>query len=115
MTAAGLPVKEIFPTEVDLTEGPPKLISPADGSVFGHFPRTTTLRWEALPGVSGYRVEVQFQSGTSWSNWINVNVTGTNYTFNFIGAQPGRWRVSAISGQGVQGPPSGWWGFVYTI
>jgi hypothetical protein len=102
-------------TEVDLTEGPPKLISPANGTSFNNYPRTTTLRWEAVPGVSGYRVEVQYQSGVSWYTWRNVTVTGTSYTFNFVGAQPGRWRVTAISGGGVQGPPSGWWGFRYTI
>ncbi|MGB2906228.1 MAG: PEGA domain-containing protein [Candidatus Aminicenantaceae bacterium] len=115
LSAAGIPSKDIDVTEVDLTEGPPKLLSPADGSIFGHYPRTTTLKWEALPGVSGYRVEVQYQSGVSWYTWRDVTVTGTSYTFNFVGSQLGRWRVTAISGGGIQGPPSGWWGFRYTI
>jgi hypothetical protein len=115
LSAKGIPSKDIDVTEVDLTEGPPKLISPANGTSFNNYPRTTTLRWEAVPGVSGYRVEVQYQSGVSWYTWRNVTVTGTSYTFNFVGAQPGRWRVTAISGGGVQGPPSGWWGFRYTI
>jgi hypothetical protein len=41
-------------------------------------------------------------------------VTGTSYTFNFVGAQPGRWRVSSVNGGGVAGPPSGWRQFRYT-
>ncbi|MFA9454976.1 MAG: hypothetical protein ACERK6_13805, partial [Candidatus Aminicenantaceae bacterium] len=115
LSGEGIPSKDIDVTEVDLTEGPPKLLSPANGSIFDHYPRTTTLKWEALPGVSGYRVEVQYQSGVSWYTWRDVTVTGTSYTFNFVGAQRGMWRVTAISGGGVQGPPSAWWGFRYTI
>ena len=115
LSGPGIPSRDIVATEVDLTEGPPKHISPADGTSFNHIPRTTTLKWQAVPGVSGYRVEVQYKGLFTWSALIDVTVTGTSYTFNFVGAQPGRWRVTAISGGGVQGPPSAWWGFVYTI
>jgi len=113
LSAEDLPVKEIIATEVDLTEGPPKLISPANGTTLTNYTRITTLRWEALLGVSGYRVEVQIQMGSTWSAFQDVTVTGTSYTFTFSGDNWGRWRVSAISGGGVQAPPSGWWRFLY--
>ncbi len=115
LNGSGILPKDIDVTEIDLTEGPPKLISPADGSIFNHFPPTTTLRWEALPGVSGYRVEVEFYNGAIWVNMRNVVVTGTSYTFDFIGAVPGRWRVTARDGGGTLGPPSIWWDFSYTF
>jgi hypothetical protein len=41
----------------------------------------------------------------------------TSLTFEFVGAQPGRWRVSATdrSGSSLASPPSDWRTFSYTV
>jgi hypothetical protein len=36
------------------------------------------------------------------------------YTFDFVGAQPGRWRVWALDKNGKPGQKSPWWTFHYT-
>jgi hypothetical protein len=43
-----------------------------------------------------------------------ANTSSTEYFFNWVGAQPGRWRVWAIDASGREGPRTGWWVFVYT-
>lgn len=75
----------------------PTLVSPPNNINFYNYPRTTTLAWKPVPGASGYKVEISYFSGS----WFPTEITTTNawYTFNFVGAQPGRWRVSAIGGQ----------------
>jgi hypothetical protein len=50
--------------------------------------------------------------GTQW--YVIPRITGTSYNFNFVGKQPGRWRVWAVSATGEGGPKSGWWTFEYT-
>ena len=42
-----------------------------------------------------------------------VNLGTNSYTFDFVGAQPGRWRVWAVDVNGQKGPKSDWWGFSY--
>jgi len=101
----------------------PKQISPADDAVFDIYPRTTKLEWEAVEGAVFYAVEIdaceslryripcvnpqplRFLKNTS-------TIFGTSYTFNFVGAQAGRWRVWAIA-RGHQGFKSPWRTFVY--
>jgi hypothetical protein len=94
----------------------PTLLSPADGSVFSNFPRTTTLRWAAVAGANRYVVERAFLSG-GWAPYPAVTVSTTTFTFDFIGAQPGRWRVTAQDATGTRpsSQPSGWFGFQYTV
>jgi hypothetical protein len=102
----------------------PVQTSPADGTVFSHFPRATTLTWNAVPGAASYVVEIDCfhctQAG-QWSSdvgppWIIVpGLTTNSYTFDFVGAQPGRWRVWAVDANGVKGQVSGWFEFSYTI
>ena len=88
----------------------PKLLSPHDGTEFGHYPRTVTLAWEGVPGVRGYKLEIQFNGG-HWAPYPIKDMTTTTYTFDFIGAQPGRWRVWAVDAEGREGPKSDWWVF----
>jgi thiol-disulfide isomerase/thioredoxin/outer membrane lipoprotein-sorting protein len=97
----------------------PKLVSPEHHSYFDHFPRTTVLVWRAVPGAAGYRVETDYQySGKWWSEdhgkSYAVEVTATTYTFDFVGAQPGRWRVWAFDASGREGVKSEWREFVYS-
>ncbi len=97
----------------------PKQLSPADGTVFNHYPRVTTLRWASLPGAVSYTVEVQYIEPCGHANcrarlWkLARNITRTYYTFTFVGAQPGRWRVWGVDSRGRPGPKSPWWTFKY--
>ena len=95
------------------------MISPADGSHFFHYPRTTTLVWTPVSGATGYVLEREYQSGGVWHSDLYPDSTlagadTTAYTFNFVGDQPGRWRVTAIGGGTFQdSSPSAWWTFDY--
>lgn len=92
----------------------PNLLSPPDGTQFNQFPRTVTLVWEKVPGASSYKVEIQYQGG-GWSPLGPVkSIRATTHTFDFVGAQPGRWRVWAVDADGNEGPKSEWSEFVFT-
>jgi TIR domain len=92
----------------------PTLLSPPDGTEFNHYPRTVTLAWEKLPGAKSYKLEIQFESH-GWNAYGQIKNTGaTTYTFDFIGAQPGRWRVWGVDAEGKEGPKSEWWVFSFT-
>ena len=72
---------------------------------FDHLPRLTTLVWRPVVGAVSYDVEYQFgnacTSGTAvcatWSPHSGSPATTASlgYVFEFVGAQPGRWRVVA--------------------
>ncbi|MEA2765755.1 MAG: eukaryotic-like serine/threonine-protein kinase [Gemmatimonadaceae bacterium] len=83
---------------------------------FDIFPRNTTLAWLPVPGAASYHVVTEhgeFCSGpTTCAAWVDnglgtATVTDVTYTFGFVGAQPGRWRVTAFDGFDAQiGVPS---------
>ena len=80
----------------------PTLLTPEDGDVFNHWPRRLELRWDPVNIPSAkYEVEVDYYSG-SWAAETGRptthyhNVTDTSVIHNFVGMQPGRWRVRAI-------------------
>lgn len=100
----------------------PVQLSPPDGLVFDIYPRTTTLKWAPVSGAVKYGVEWSYRDSSvdEWCGddprcitWIEY-VPNTSYTFSFVGAQPGRWRVWAVDSDGKDGIKSGWWGFAYT-
>jgi hypothetical protein len=101
----------------------PVQLSPAPGQVFDHFPRTTTLQWSAVPGARSYGVELEVCQPPSCAASADrtfpltppfAPVDGTSLTFDFVGAQPGRWRVRATGVTGLADSPwSGWSEFVY--
>lgn len=102
------------------TTTPKTTRSPADGSTFGHWPRTTKLVWDAVSGARGYMVEVQYCEGNTCTEtnarpYVLKEVAGTTFTFDFVGAQAGRWRVSPVFQDGRQGSALAWWGFRYTV
>jgi hypothetical protein len=43
----------------------------------------------------------------------NSSLTETSFEFDFIGAQPGRWRIWAIDKDGREGFKSPWRVFIY--
>lgn len=106
----------------------PIQLSPADNIEFHHYPRTTTLEWSQVEGAVSYTIEIDYCRGgirngkecvrpqpfaVTWNPPLS-GVTTTSYTFNFLGAQPGRWRVWAVDHEGREGFKSDWRKFFYT-
>ena len=97
----------------------PRQLEPVNGAVFNYYPRQTTLRWSPVGGARSYCVEVDYYD-TDWvsergETYIMIeNLSMLNYTFNFIGAQPGRWRVWAVGYNGEESPKSDWSEFRFT-
>ncbi len=98
----------------------PELLSPKDGTVFDHNPRHTPLQWNPVPGAVGYRVQWDYKERDGWASEIHAShvpwleTEGTSSTFEFVGAQPGRWRVCAFDESGIPGAWSEWHQFRYT-
>ena len=91
----------------------PVLVTPVNGQTFKRFhtARKTTLIWRPVADpAAGYYVEVQYllQPG-DWKPLTSQSIQGTSLTFDFPGAYPGRWRVSAA------GHFSEWWSFTYAV
>lgn len=103
-----------------LSNAAPKLTAPPEGAVFDHFPRKTTLVWARVSGATSYLVQVDFREPKGWNSELYgrdlpaFETTDPVYDFNFVGAQPGRWRVWAKFADGSEGPKSEWRGFRYT-
>jgi hypothetical protein len=105
----------------------PVQMSPVDRVELRDYPRHTRLEWQPVEGAIYYMVEIDFCDGrdrelrecvdpkpfSTNRNIGPVRVQGTNYEFNFVGRQPGRWRVWAFDGQGREGFKSPWRVFFY--
>jgi hypothetical protein len=95
----------------------PALSWPYDATTFNAYPRSTTLRWLPVSGATHYLVQVQWENPTDglWHTLPNypVAVEEPSYTFNFVGAQPGRWRVAAVNTKNQNTQYSDWWYFKY--
>jgi len=101
----------------------PTQLAPKNNEVFNHYPRDTTLQWMPVSGAASYTVEIDCYHCCESNKWctdvgktwkVVPGIEGTTYSFSFVGAQPGRWRVWAIGPGGEVGPKSGWWQFSYT-
>jgi hypothetical protein len=84
------------------------------------FPRRTGFSWEPVPGAAAYILEWDYNSNGVWHAeaekipGAGYLLTGTDYLFEFVGAQPGRWRIWAVNADGKRGIPSEWRTFRYT-
>jgi len=98
----------IVPTPLAPTPwGTPALVSPSNGTALYHYPRTTTLIWQPVDTAVSYLVEAAYLSGSTWTAYPPVTVTGNSnsfYTFAFVGDQKGRWRVTAFNGTVYSAP-----------
>jgi hypothetical protein len=84
--------------------------------VFHNFPRSTTLVWQPVAGAASYGLEVEFSDPPGWDPTQRISgITGTTFTFDFVGKQRGRWRVWATDARGREGEKSPWREFEYTI
>jgi len=99
---------------------------PQNKSVFNNYPRTTTFYWSGSIGEGPitYTLEVQYSwcaGSDEFGSWaegcyaplVFGGLTSTQYTFDFVGGQPGRWRVKASNSYG-ESDWSEWWYFRYT-
>lgn len=111
----------------------PQLLIPDDGAVMNHYPRKTTVKWEPVIGAVSYTVEIQYTGGSSSDRceWYDlgehlryypgagyvppVRIITTDFSFNWIGANLGRWRVWAIDGSGREGIKSEWRRFRFSV
>ena len=90
---------------------------------FDRFPRALTLVWTPVNVAVSYHVEWDFGNGGTgssvncggrpencgiWSPSGSRDVTGTSTDISFVGAQPGRWRVTATLDCGSVLEPSPW-------
>jgi hypothetical protein len=100
----------------------PVLVSPADRIELSTVPRHLRLEWQPVAGAEYYLVEIDFCDGHRvLRECVNplpllkgpVKVMDTSYEFNFVGRQPGRWRVWAIDSKGEEGFKSPWRVFIY--
>jgi hypothetical protein len=101
----------------------PELSGPRCGSVFDLYPRTTHLIWKPVSGATSYTVEIDCFDCCENGKWctdigktylVVPDIRTTSYTFDFVGAQPGRWRVWAIGRSNSEGVKSPWCEFRYT-
>jgi hypothetical protein len=111
---------------ISITDRPlpaPVQISPLNGAEFTHYPRTTRLIWEAVSGAAAYTVEIDCYHCCALGQWctdigetwqVVPSIDETQYTFNFVGDQPGRWRVWAVDADGNEGFRSPWQEFSYS-
>ena len=84
----------------------PKPMEPQENDVFNHYPRKTKFRWEPLIGVNNvkYDLEIDAFHAINSGKWaeetgqtflIYQNLLSIAKDHNFVGMQPGRWRVRA--------------------
>lgn len=94
----------------------PESVSPKNQKVFNHYPRTTLLKWTPVRNVEYYNVEVQASYKGKWFRLFwKSKIKGTSLSFDFVGKQPGRWRVSAVFKNGQNQTESDWAYFKYLI
>jgi hypothetical protein len=112
-----------MPGTVRVALPPPAQVSPSPGAVLSNYPRRLKLRWRAVSGAASYTVEIDCFHCCKSGRWCTdvgrkykeiPSIGRTGYTFNFAGAQPGRWRVWAVDKKGVPGRKSEWREFRFT-
>jgi hypothetical protein len=92
---------------------PPELVAPIAGAKINMFPRRTVFEWKHVEGANKYEIVVEFNDG-KWKMLKDASTNVTSYTLDFIGKQPGRWRVRSFSkASGRPGPYSEWREFIY--
>ncbi len=101
----------------------PQLLSPRNQSRINHYPRNLTLRWKPVANARSYIVEIDCLNCCARGKWCSEtgktykripSLSSTQYKFQFIGAQAGRWRVQAVDRNGKAGKQSQWYNFRFT-
>jgi hypothetical protein len=82
----------------------PKLMSPADATVFNHYPRLVDFRWYASSGDYPMKYEIEidtlYPSG-EWSQDRATSEVSVPYrSYAHSGLNRGRWRVRGVNARG---------------
>ncbi|MBI5916516.1 MAG: fibronectin type III domain-containing protein [Bacteroidetes bacterium] len=75
--------------------------TPGGMATSGITANSATLSWNAVPGVSGYRVNIENGSGNPIPLNLTVNLPATATTYTVTGLLPGRnykWKVRSLCG-----------------
>jgi hypothetical protein len=92
---------------------PPELVAPIAGAKINMFPRKTVFEWRHVEGANKYEIVVEYNDG-KWKLQKSATTNVPSYTLDFIGKQPGRWRVRSFSkATGKPGVYSEWREFTY--
>jgi hypothetical protein len=97
----------------------PKLIAPENEQKLTVFPRLILYSWQPVDGAARYTVEVEFfdSSTNEWkplpAGTGRIESNTTTATSGFVGAQPGRWKVTPINSLNERGQASEWRTFIY--
>ena len=98
-------------------------VSPPPGIVFSHFPRSTDIEWQPVPGAASYSVEIDCMHCCVKDKWcadvgktfrLVPRIAATTYHFEWVGANGGRWRVWAVAPDGRESAKTAWQEFTYT-
>ena len=90
----------------------PQLLAPIANAKLNMYPRKTIFEWRHVSGATSYAIEVEYNDG-QWKSFQKATVKVVSYTCEFVGANPGRWRVRAIGKDGQEGSFSEWREFKY--
>jgi len=105
----------------------PDIVFPLEGAQLAGYPRLTRLQWSPVAGAAGYVVDIEVCQGAATSERVcslgvplqhytmdpTSGIIKTSYQFNFVGNQPGRWRIWALGPSGSPGRRSAWMTFYY--
>jgi len=94
----------------------PEMVAPADGAEIDIYPRKTRVSWRPVAGAARYVVQWDYRTQDGWndeSRLPRLTTAEPFAEFDFVGAQPGRWRVWAVGSDGWEGTKSAWRGFRY--
>ena len=100
----------------------PVPVSPPPGMIFDHFPRSTDIAWQPVPGAAYYSVEIDCMHCCVRDKWcsdmgkmerVATRIVATTYHFDWVGANSGRWRVWAVAHDGRESAKTAWQEFSY--
>jgi hypothetical protein len=97
----------------------PVLISPINGSVFSHYPRTVNFKWQPSKGEAtiNYVLQVQYDTrespGTFQGYYNPITLSDIDYSLDFKVSGNGRWRIMAKNDFGSS-DYCDWWYFQFT-
>lgn len=110
------PVVQSKDTFADLPA--PRQLEPADGARLSGNPRRIVFKWEPVKYAFGYGIQVDYFSSGKWTSDAGTpifrqGVKEPTFTFDFVGSQPGAWRVWAMDRDLRPGTASDWMVFSF--
>ena len=106
------PVKLVPITNLNVEDSAlraPQLLLPHDKEEFNISPRRTSFFWHPSAGAASYLLEWDYGNSDVWETdaakraGVAYSVAGTQFHFDFVGAQMGRWRVWPVNTKGEKG------------